>query len=109
MKRYCVLDAVRGFSVISMVLYHFMWDLVYMGGLEADWFEGLPGQIWQQSICLTFILLSGFCWRLGRRRLRRGLTVFAGGAAVSLTTLIFMPENRVLFGTSGGESFFSEP
>ena len=98
MKRYYILDDIRGIAVISMVLYHLMWDLVYMGGLDIGWYMGLPGLLWQRSICLTFILLSGFCWQLGRHRLRRGLIVFAGGAAVSLATLAVMPENRVLFG-----------
>ena len=43
-------------------------------------------------------LLSGYCWSLGRRHLRRGLTVFAAGALVSAVTLIAMPENAVRFG-----------
>ena len=37
-----------------------MWDLVYIFGIRMDWYEGLPGYVWQQSICWTFILLSGY-------------------------------------------------
>ena len=38
------------------------------------------------------------CWPLGRRPLKRGLTVLAGGAAVTLVTVLAMPESRVVFG-----------
>jgi len=34
-NRYGILDAVRGFSIISMVLFHAAWDLVYIYGLNA--------------------------------------------------------------------------
>ena len=98
MKRYYILDDIRGLAVISMVLYHFLWDVVYLGGRAIDWYSALPGCIWQQSICWTFILLSGFCWSLGRHRLKRGLIVFVGGAVVTIVTLIIMPENRIVFG-----------
>lgn len=97
-QRLHLLDAVRGFLLINMIAYHGLWDLVYLFGLRAPWYVGLPGYLWQQSICWTFLLLSGFCWHFSRSPLKRGLVVFAGGAAVSLVTLLFMPENRVLSG-----------
>jgi uncharacterized membrane protein len=75
-----------------------MWDLVYIAGIKVSWFSGKGAHIWQQSICWTFILLSGFCFSLGRKPLKRGLTVFAGGALVSVVTCIAMPDSRILFG-----------
>ena len=65
------LDALRGATLISMAAYHGMWDLVYLFGLRADWYSETPGYLWQQSICWCFILLSGFCWGLGRRPVKR--------------------------------------
>ena len=35
---------------------------------------------------------------MGRNHLKRGLMVFGGGALVTLVTLLFMPQNRVIFG-----------
>ncbi len=84
--------------MISMILYHACWDLVYIFGVDFAWYQGRGAYVWQQSICWTFILLSGFCWSLGKRPLKRGLIVFAGGAVVSLVTIVFMPEDRVVFG-----------
>ena len=59
---------------------------------------GWQGHLWQQSICWVFILLSGFCLPLGHRPLRRGLIVSGAGALVTAVTLLFMPEDRVVFG-----------
>lgn len=92
------LDALRGFTLIHMIAFHGLWNLVYLFGVKADWYRGTPGYIWQQWICWTFILLSGFCWSLGRQHLKRGLMVFGGGAIVSAVTCLVMPESRILFG-----------
>lgn len=98
MERRQTLDAVRGCALASMILYHAAWDLVYIFGVSWPWYRGMGAYVWQQSICWTFILLSGYCWSLGRRQLRRGLTVFACGALVTAATWLFMPGNLVQFG-----------
>ena len=82
--RYQLLDTLRGFSLVSMILFHACWDLVYLFGYDWPWYKGTPGYLWQQSICWTFILLSGYCFHLGRHRLRRGLMSLGGGALVSV-------------------------
>ena len=96
--RYALLDELRGLDLVSMMLYHGCWDLVNLFGIQADWYYGLPGHLWQQSICWVFILLSGFCAQLGHHTLRRGAQVFGAGALVTAVTLLFMPEDRVIFG-----------
>lgn len=96
--RYPLLDCIRGMTLLSMILYHGTWDLVYIYGMKWKWYGGAGAYIWQQSICWTFIFLSGFCWPMGKRPLKRGLTVFGGGLLVSLVTCLAMPENRVIYG-----------
>lgn len=93
-----LLDAIRGFLMVNMIAYHGMWNLVNLFGMNASWYAGTPKYLWQQFICWTFILLSGFCWSMSRSHVRRGLLVFGGGVVVSLVTCILMPENRILFG-----------
>ena len=66
--------------------------------MDWSWYQSKAAYVWQQSICWTFILLSGFCFSLGKRHLKSGLMVFGGGALVTLVTLMAMPENRVVFG-----------
>ena len=96
--RCALLDELRGLDLISMMLYHGMWDLVYLFGVRAPWYGSWQGELWQQSICWVFILLSGFCLPLGHHPLKRGAAVFGAGALVTAVTLLFMPEDVVWFG-----------
>lgn len=98
MTRYERLDDIRGITLFSMILFHAVWDLVYIFGVNWSWFYTDFAFVWQQSICWTFILLSGFCWSLGKRKLRRGLIVFGAGMVISFVTEVFMPEQRIRFG-----------
>ena len=96
--RLALLDTLRGLTLISMILFHACWDAVYMLGADWPWYGSRAGYIWQQSICWTFILLSGFCIPFSRKLLRRGLEVFGAGALVMLVTNIVLPEDKVIFG-----------
>lgn len=98
MKRYHILDQIRGITLCSMILYHAVWDLVYMFGYDLDWYGSDFAYLWQQSICWCFILLSGFCFSLGKRKWRRGLVVFGAGTLVTVVTHLLMPAQRVRFG-----------
>lgn len=96
--RYYLLDALRGLALLQMIAYHGIWDLVHIFGMDWKWYLSEGAYVWQQSICWTFLLLSGFCWSLGKKRLRRGLIVFGAGLAVTAVTLLFLPQERVVFG-----------
>ena len=91
-------DMIRGLTLISMIAYHGAWDLVYMFGVSWPFYRSFGGYLWQQSICWSFILLSGFCLTLGHHPFKRGLLVFGCGALISMVTWLFMPANLVLFG-----------
>ena len=106
--RYALLDELRGLDLVSMMLYHGCWDLVNLFGIQADWYYGLPGHLWQQSICWVFILLSGFCAQLGHHTLRRGAQVFGAGALVTAVTLLFMPDLLGFFLTGEKKSEYTE-
>lgn len=96
--RYHLLDGIRGIVLVSMILYHASWNLVYLYGVKWPWYHSRGAYLWQQSICQTFILLSGFCWSLGKKHLKRGLMVSGGGLLVTAVTIAVMPQNRVVFG-----------
>jgi len=96
--RYHLLDELRGLDLISMMLYHAMWDVVFIFGVVQKWYIGRPGFVWQQSICWVFILLSGFCLPMGHHPFKRGGVVFGAGALVTAVTLLCVPEDVVLFG-----------
>ncbi len=97
-KRYAILDSFRGLILISMIAYHTVWDMVYIFGENWGWYKSDLAYVWQQSICCSFILLSGFCWSLSRVKWKRGMTVFMAGVVISVVTTLVMPDNRILFG-----------
>ncbi len=97
-QRYDSLDILRGITLLSMIAYHAVWDVVYIAGYNLQWFQSNLAYIWQQSICWTFICLSGFCWSMGNRKLKRGVKVFLAGLLVSIITMIVIPQQRVIFG-----------
>lgn len=96
--RYALIDGIRGLAIVNMIVYHAVWDLVYLYGFEWAWYLGLPGALWQQAICWTFILVSGFCLPLSSHPLQRGVEVSLAGLAVTMVTLVLMPQAFIVFG-----------
>ena len=96
--RYPKIDILRGLCLISMIIYHTVWDLVYIYGFDWMWYRSDWAFVWQQSICWTFILLSGFCLPMGTHPVRRGIIVFVAGGLITAVTLIVMPERPIIFG-----------
>lgn len=96
--RYTVPDIIRGVSVIAMIVYHTMWDLVYLFGVSVPWFKTDMGFLFQQSICWSFVLISGFCWHLGKKKIKRSVIVLACSLVLTAVTAIVMPEQIILHG-----------
>ena len=41
--RYALLDELRGLDLVSMMLYHACWDMMFLFGIWMDWYAGMPG------------------------------------------------------------------
>lgn len=48
--RYRLLDELRGLDLISMMLYHGMWDVVFLFGITQKWYIGRPGFLWPEHL-----------------------------------------------------------
>ncbi len=93
------IDALRGLTVLSMVAYHFMYDVEVVYGINPDWYRIPAVHIWQQSICWSFILISGFVWSWGQKKnLRRGIVINLWGLVITAVTLIALPSEAIWFG-----------
>ena len=94
------IDFLRGLALVNMLAYHFMYDWVYVFGLPAAWYDiSRPAvHAWQQYICWSFILLSGFSLHLARRPVKNGLTVAACAAALTAVTVLFLPAEAIWWG-----------
>lgn len=79
------LDALRGLSILCVIVIHLLFDLSYFAGLPIR--AGAALLFVQQYGGVVFVVLSGLCATLGRRSLRRGALVFACGMAVTAVTL----------------------
>lgn len=110
-RRLWEIDAWRGLAIVSMVIYHFAWDLkayaeVYIDLFSPFWFY------FQRSIASSFVLLVGISLTVSYSRtrqnvdgmtglywkfFRRGLLVLGTGLAMG-TALRLMGAGRIDFG-----------
>lgn len=101
-RRIHLLDELRGFAIICMVIHHAFYDVGFVLGYDIGYeiFDFLC--IFQPIFWALFIVISGVCSRLSKNAVKRGLIVFAAGAAVTLVTAVIMP----LIGITGAEIYF---
>jgi len=103
------IDALRGFAIGIMVVYHLVWDLYGMAGWKIDVYSGF-WHYWQLVTATSFISVMGLAMSLRAGRLRargqltfqpylwRGLTIFTWGLIVGLVTWLYDPHEFIRFG-----------
>ena len=92
------MDAARGFSVLSMVAFHFCYDLRYVCGRELAWFAPPFQDVWRASIAWTFLAIAGFMCSLSRNNWRRGGIYAAVALAVTIVTSLAGVDVPITFG-----------
>ena len=97
-RRAVLLDELRGFMLLNMLLYHLLYDLVFLFGVPLAWYLSPGAFLWQEVICCTFIGVAGACAPFSRSNPRRGLQLLGWGLAITLATLLAMPGQVVWFG-----------
>ena len=97
-NRYNLIDAIRGFSLVNMVAYHFCYNIFVIYGLDPKW-TFIPLVIaWERFICISFILISGVCLHFSNHPYRRGIIINLCGFLITAVTLFAMPKQAVWFG-----------
>ena len=103
MKRNYTLDKYRGFTIISMVLFHLCYDINLYKNL--DWYNNIYiNKIWQLSIAISFFIISGISsnfldWKMN---LKRGIIISILGILITLITYFFVPDQLIIFGVLNG-------
>lgn len=97
-ERFHLLDVIRGITIINMIIYHGLYDVVSICGAHIPFYSSRWGYVYQQMICWSFIIISGMCRALGSRNPKRGIIVSLCGIIITLVTMIFLPEERIIFG-----------
>jgi uncharacterized membrane protein len=109
--RIAELDIARGIALIAMLVYHFAWDLSFLGLIETN-IRDIPAWTWfARGIAASFLTLTGISlvlahqegWNgpvLFRRRAFFRRLVWIVGAALLVTagTYIVLPRSFVFFG-----------
>ncbi len=93
-----MIDAARGAALISMIIYHFCRDLSSFGLISVNMTVSPACIIWQRSICVTFILVSGFCFSLSGRPVKNGFILLLWGGVITAVTALFFPKDKIVFG-----------
>ena len=101
-RRIELLDELRGFAILAMIVHHTFLDIGFVLGMDWGYkvFDKLC--VLQPVFWAIFIIISGICSRLSRNTLKRGAIVFAAGLAVTLVTAVIMPK----MGITGAEIYF---
>lgn len=92
------IDVLRGAALINMFVYHALWNMNNLFGQNINWLHSLPAYLWQQSGAALFILLSGFCWALSHKHLKRSLVVLGCAFFTFVVTYFFDRHNLISFG-----------
>ena len=97
-KRYSLIDAIRGFAIINMVAYHFLFDLFVIFGFNSGWITKTSTFVWEQFICFTFIIISGVSFNFSKHPCKKGLLLNAIGFIITAVTVIAVEEQAIWFG-----------
>lgn len=91
-------DVARGFSVVSMVLFHFCYDLRYIAGLPLTWFQPPLQDIWRCSISWVFVFIAGCMFAWSHNNLKRALRYLAVALLVYIVTTLVAVDTPISFG-----------
>lgn len=97
-SRLRLIDAARGFSVISMVAFHYCYDLKFLAGMDMPWFAPPLQDIWRASISWLFLLIAGCMCSLSRNNFRRGLLYGGCALGVYVVTAVASLDVPISFG-----------
>lgn len=97
-ERYHLLDALRGFAIYHVIIFHFLYDVYVVYGLQPDWPYQTWVQLWQRNGCGLFVLVSGMVFALGRNTFKRGLQLQILGLVITLVTVFFAPNEAIYYG-----------
>lgn len=99
-RRIVLIDEIRGFLVISMIIYHFLYSLQYIFqiSLQIDLFELAITKFIQITIATSFIFISGISSSKSKNILKRGFRLSLISIAISLVTYLLIPSEFIFFG-----------
>ncbi len=93
-----IFDALRGLSVVSMVLFHFCYDLTAIQGFELPWFKPPFEDFWRASISWVFLFIAGIMCSYSRNNFRRSLNYGVVALLIWVVTMLANIDVPISFG-----------
>lgn len=97
-KRIVLLDEIRGFAIICMVVYHFAYDLIHAQFVTIPFFDSGPMNAIRDVFAGMFMFISGISCLLSRNNLRRGVLCMGAALLVTGVSALTTPEMPIRFG-----------
>lgn len=98
LNRVGLLDLLRGFAIIFVMIYHLLYDLIFFAGKEIPFFFSDAMDVIHNLFLVILFSVSGICAGFSKNVLRRGATIFLMGELLTLATAAFFPDNLIVFG-----------
>ncbi|MEN3930704.1 heparan-alpha-glucosaminide N-acetyltransferase [Microvirga sp. W0021] len=103
--RWLLVDFLRGFFILIMVVYHAIWNLAYFRFLPQSLLTGLAWETIGYLIAGSFLMISGISLSLAHRPyfniegfIKRLLKLILAAALVTLVTWFVFPDSYIFFG-----------
>lgn len=97
-KRFIWLDELRGVALISMLIYHIIFQSTVVGCASTDILYRPVSIFFQLVAQLLFISIAGISAYMSHNNLKRGIKILSCAIVITVVTYVVMPENRILFG-----------
>lgn len=97
-QRMAFFDVLRGFSVISMTLFHLCYDLRFLYGFDLTFFRPPFQDIWRASISWTFLFIAGCMCSFSRDGLKRASRYLLAALAIFVVTSVAAVDTPINFG-----------
>ena len=97
-NRINIIDSTRGFLILGMVIYHFMFNLVEFAGINSYLLYNPLVNLIQVIGSSIFIIISGISSNFSKNNLKRGIKILLLALVVTIFTFLFNSNSYVKFG-----------
>lgn len=97
-QRYHLIDALRGFALLDMIIFHLLYDVFVIYGGDFRWATAPWTVVWERIGCALFIIISGVSLNFTNCGIRNGIKLNLLGLLITAVTVIAIHEQAIYFG-----------
>ncbi|MBC8571378.1 heparan-alpha-glucosaminide N-acetyltransferase [Zongyangia hominis] len=97
-QRVHLIDEIRGFAILCMVIYHGVYDLLTIFQISFPFFFSPFMNGLRTFFAGMFIFISGTACQFSHNNLKRGAVCLGLGLCITLFTALFLPSELIVFG-----------